>query len=238
MKRRKFGAPLLMLALLAATLTVVSPASALAAAPSEDRQSSSGQPDVDHIIVETFTLTGERVSTEAFSSDGSPIPVPADFESRGVVKASAATLAEVTLTNAVEGDGYAPDGVGSGGSSSSSGCREVTVKNEKKDHLGFSVFWFNTWTSWCWDRSTWTTYDVSTGYFLDDVDPLYEWRDLIVDHADFYRWQTGFPESGYRHEKQGHFEYCVPKLLCIGSFYPRNILKSHSDGTWTWSTSD
>lgn len=241
MKHRRIAVPLLMLALLATTLTVVSPPAA-AAAPPEVQLSSSGQPDGDHVIVETFTLTGERTSTEAFSSDGSPILLPADFESQGVVRASAATLDRVSRSDALaEGlsrGASGSEGTESGGSSSRNGCRKVTVRNERETTLGFTAYWFNIWTSWCWNRPTWTVSDVNTGWHLDDVDPLFKWRGLIVDNQNFYQWQPGYSRSGYRHEKQGHFENCVLEFGCLSSTYPRNILWSHSDGTWSWSTWD
>lgn len=111
------------------------------------------------------------------------------------------------------------------------------MRNEKEsDILGETVFWFNTWTRWCWNRAAKTINSVSTGWYIEDVDPLYDWNGLIVDNTEYYSWHSGHKTSGYKHEKQGHFEWCIA-WLC-GNIYPRNILWPHSNGTWSWSTSD
>ncbi len=130
------------------------------------------------------------------------------------------------------------DNSGSGGTSSASGCRKVTVHNEKETLLGKTAYWFNTWTRWCWNRADRIIYDVTTGFYLSDVDPFYYWRGLIVDNTYHFSWYSGYPKSGYRHEKQGHFENCIVKYGCISSSYPYNLLYSYSNGTFTWHTSD
>ena len=192
----------------------------------------------DYVVVETFTLAGDRVATEAFSSDGIPIPVPSDFESQGTVGADSTMLAEFEQTKSPTNGEVVAFGSGTGGSSSSSGCRTVTVRNEKETLLGLTAYWLNTWTKWCWNLGNRTISDVETGWHLDDVDPLYTWRGLIVDEESYFAWIAEYGKSGYRHEKQGHFEICLPDVVCIGNYYPRNLLRSHSDGTWSWETGD
>lgn len=127
---------------------------------------------------------------------------------------------------------------GSGGTSSASGCRKVTVRNEKETLLGKTAYWFNTWTYWCWNRADRTVANVRTGSYLNDVDSLYNWRGLIIDNTDHFSWCSGYSESGYHHEKQGHFENCVVKYGCISNSYPYNLLYSYSNGTFTWHTRD
>ena len=131
--------------------------------------------DDDHVIVETFTPAGNLISTEVFGMAGA------------------------------SSDGTWQSRSGSGGSSSPSGCTKVTVRNKKETLLGFTAYWFNTWTSWCWNRSSWTITNVETGFFLEDVDPLHFWQGLVFDDTRFYAWQPGYSKSGYWHEKQGHF---------------------------------
>ena len=158
---------------------------------------------VDSIVVETYDLNGNLLSTETI--DGTD------------------TLAY---------------GSGSGGSSSASGCRKVTVKNVVKTLLQSTAYKFNTWTYWCWNRSNRTVFDVSTGWYLSDVDPNFYWREMLIDNTHYFSWYTGYPKSGYKHEKQGRVENCVPHYGCIGNTYPHNILYSYSNGTWSWYTDD
>lgn len=193
--------------------------------------------DEDHIVVEMFTITGEHVSTKAYLLDNEEIPVPEGFQSQGTVSADGEVLAEIELLNSRSGGELTALGGGHGGSSSSTGCVKVTVRNEKEsDILGETVFWFNTWTRWCWNRAAKTINGVSTGWYIEDIDPLYTWKGLIVDNTEYYSWYSGYPKSGYKHEKQGHFQWCI--TWACGNVYPRNVLWSHSNGTWSWSTSD
>jgi len=180
--------------------------------------------DDDHVVVEHFTLGGDRISTEAFDKGGDSVPVPVNFESRDII----------TMTDGLTQSSSS----GTGGSSSANGCTRVTVRNEKETLLGFTAFWFNTWTYWCWNRNSKIVSSVQTGWYLSDVDPLFIWRSMIVDHTEHYPWVQGFPRSGYVHEKQGHVENCLGHYGCIGSLYPRNQLRSHSNGTWSWHTQD
>ena len=192
-----------------------------ASALNEDRVSDSNNIDDDHVIVETFTFTGDQVSVDAFDAFGNSIDVPADFRSRGIVRA--------------------PNGIalksGDGGSSSASGCIRITVNNEKESLLRFTLFWYHTWTSWCWNRSAKTTYSIATGWSISDVDPTFEWQGNILEYGNHYSWSAGYPESGYAHERQGHFKQCI-WVGCVGNYYPHNWLYSFSNGTYSWRTED
>ena len=119
--------------------------------------------------------------------------------------------------------GPIPVGSGSGGSSSSSGCRKVTVNNWQGTTLGFTAFWYHTWTRWCWTRSTQNIYDVTTGWSISDVTANWWWLGEVNKELGFYDFGTndGHPRSAYKHYRQGHFEACVVKY----------------NGTWVWSTS-
>lgn len=192
--------------------------------------------DDDHVIVETFTPRGGRISTVAFDESGTIIPVPESFESQGTVTAES-TMTTVHVNSATP---YSVTGQrsnsGDGGSSSASGCRRVTVSNEKESLLGFTLFWFHTWTSWCWDRNARTISSVSTGWYLSGVDGTRQWNSMIVDNTRYYQWIPGYSTSGYEHQKQGHLQSCPSG--CIINNYPQNWLWSHSDGTWSWETDD
>jgi hypothetical protein len=125
---------------------------------------------------------------------------------------------------------------GTGGSSSASGCKKVTLNNEGETLLGFTAYRFHTWASWCWRRSTQTVYDVKTGWFLSDVDSFQVWRGMVNREFVFYDYSVndGHPRSAYKHYRQGHFENCVPKVGCLSNTYPTNTLRSYYNGTFAW----
>jgi hypothetical protein len=123
---------------------------------------------------------------------------------------------------------------GTGGSSSASGCQKVTLRNRATTLLGSTAYRFNTWTYWCWSRQNRTISSVRTGWYLSDVDKQFVWREMIVDNTHYFSWYSGYPRSGYKHEKQARIENCVLHYGCIGNTYPRNVLYSYSNGTWSW----
>jgi hypothetical protein len=143
------------------------------------------------------------------------------------------------VTGPSSGERYQAD-TGSGGSTKASGCQRVTLNNYKKSPLGDRVWNYRTWTNYCWTRSTDNIYSVTTGWSIRDIFGCYEWIGQ-VGPADvhFYDWASGYaPRSGYYHEREGHLKLvCATPILQV-HYYPRNILRVHSNGTWTWSTSD
>ena len=211
------------LALIVWVMATASPALAQVEPP--EASVGDGLLDDDHIVVETFTLAGDRISMTAYARDGVPIPVPEDFVSQGIVAAD----------TVVDTLAYAS---GNGGTSSASGCVRVTVNNEYETATGSTAYWFHTWTNWCWTRSTKTISSVSTGSYVSGVNWPYVYQGVISDTTEFYSWYAGHPNSGFIHDKQARFDNCIVSLGCYASSYPRNELYSHSDGTWSWSTSD
>ena len=131
---------------------------------------------------------------------------------------------------------YAPMDSGSGGSSSTSGCRKVTVSNRAHTLLGFTAFRYNTWTRWCWNGYKHKVTQPTNGWRITDVDPEYIWRGQVNSDLHWYAFRSGWPHSGWYHYRQGHFENCVLHVGCVGNIYPENTLRVHSNGTWTWST--
>ena len=134
--------------------------------------------------------------------------------------------------------GISPMDSGSGGTSSSSGCRKVTVNNYAKTVLGFTAYVFHTWTDWCWTRSTQVVYNVTHGWYTSDIDSQEYWKGIVNSEFLFYDYSTndGHPRSAYKNYMQGQFENCVLKYGCIGTTYPANTLRSYYNGTWAWST--
>lgn len=128
---------------------------------------------------------------------------------------------------------------GTGGSTTASGCRKVTITNTKRTTLGFTAFKYHTWTRWCWTRSSQVVSSVTTGWSISDVDSQFYWKGNVNSEFGFYDYSTndGHPKSAYKHYRQGRFENCVFKYGCIGNWYPANTLRSYYNGTWAWSTS-
>jgi len=109
----------------------------------------------------------------------------------------------------------------------------VTVKNEQESLFGNTIFWYDTFTYWCWTRSTGVISGVSTGWRIRDVDGAWSWNGEVSVNKYFYQWRSGYTKSGYYHERTGHFSYA---FKFSNNLYPTNILRSHRNGTWTWWT--
>jgi hypothetical protein len=129
-------------------------------------------------------------------------------------------------------------GSGTGGASSASGCRKVTLRNRTSTLLGLTAYRFNTWTRWCWERAKHQVYDVSTGWFITDADTQEYWRGIVNDELGYYDFgaNDGHPHSAYKHYRQGRFENCVLKYGCIATTYPTNTIRSYDNGTYAWKT--
>ena len=171
------------------------------------------------VVVEDYTPDFKKlVSKQTYGqeTEGKLMPAPTDSPSGSVAAMSS----------------------GSGGTSSASGCRKVTVNHEAETVLGFTAYWFKTWTNWCWNRSTQVVSSVSTNWYITDVDSQQYWRGIVNDEFLFYDYSTndGHPRSAYKHYRQGRFENCVLKYGCIGTTYPANTLRSYYNGTWAWET--
>lgn len=174
--------------------------------------------DGDVIEVEEITPDGRVISRATYDASGHQVVVEPDGSLR-VLSVSAR-------------------GSGSGGSSSSSGCRKATVRNKGETVLGYTAYWYNTWTQWCWNRSDHVVSDVVTGQYFEDVASTMYYRRLVVDDQRFYAWKSGYNKSGHWHERQAQWENCIAKYGCISNDYPRNIIRAHSDGTFSWNTTD
>jgi hypothetical protein len=128
---------------------------------------------------------------------------------------------------------------GSGGSSAASGCKTVTVNNYKNSPLGDRVWNYRTWTSFCFTRSKDNIYSVTTGWAIRDVFGCYDWVGEVFKDTRYYDWASGYaPKSGYYHEREGHLKLVCATPIVGLHYYPRNVIRVHSNGTWTWSTSD
>jgi hypothetical protein len=169
----------------------------------------------DHVVDELLAPDGIVLETRRFDPEGREVVVAAD-----------GTLLPIAQ----------PADSGSGGSPSAEGCRRVTVRNEVETLLGATAYWYNTFTEWCWNRANHLVGNVVTGHFFEDVDPNFLYRELLVQDERHYAWVEGFNKSGFWHERQARWENCLFRVGCVGNTFPRNVLRSHADGTWNWST--
>lgn len=218
---------LVMVALATCGVVAVGP-SEVGARPSPAQQISEEGAGQDLVVVETFSISGQLQGVAAYDANGAAVPVPVSGPAEGAVPQGNPRLVGGT-------GGVVALGSGSGGTSSASGCRRVTVRNEKESTFGSTLYWFNTWTEWCWNRTTKVVSSVSTGWSINDVDSLQVWHGVVNDQRYFYSWQAGASKSGYYHYKQGHFENCF-LVACGANTYPSNTLRSFANGTWSWST--
>lgn len=178
---------------------------------------------VGSVDVETYDEAGNLISTNHYGPE---------------------TEGEVIETDPIPIDPKLPPPVyadGSGGTSSASGCRKVTVHNERETLLGTTAFKFHTWTRWCWNRADQrVTGTPTTGWSISDVGSFEEWQGVINKTLYFYDYgaNNGYPRSAYYHQRTGHFKNCVPQAGCIKNTYPKNTLRSYYNGKWSWTTSD
>lgn len=173
----------------------------------------------------------DYVVSELTDEAGNPIGPAETFDAQGN-RVRVGSDGELTLIGTSRG-------AGEGGTSSRSGCRRVTVKNEHETTLGQTAFYFNQVTRWCWDRDAGRVHDVSLGYYMEKVAPTYIYRGHTSHNRYFYEYRSGYKNSGYISDRQARFENCVPTptgQLCLGSYYPRNITRAHDNGTWSWWT--
>lgn len=201
-------APLLAFPAAATTTDGGATAPSTASAPAPQELYSTGEAEV-----EVFDRHGELVSDTTYGPEtmGQDLAAPAGT------------------------GGIVPNASGSGGTSTSSGCLKVTVHNVVHTLLGFVAYKFHTWTDWCWSRGSRTITWQTNDWYLSDVDSQEYWRGIVQTDRHYYSWVSGYGTSGFYHYRMGQFDNCVLKYGCIGTTYPANTLRSHSDGTWTWS---
>jgi hypothetical protein len=182
--------------------------------PSTETTTSSSANDV--ALVQDLSADGEITSSVTYDAAGN-----------GVVE-----LPDGTLIRA------AGDGSGAGTKPSTSGCRRVTVHNRGESISGDLVYMYNTWTEWCWDRASRKITSVRTKDYLSHVASSMYYRGVVGSDERFYNWRSGYNKSGHWHERQSHWENCIAKYGCVSNDYPRNIIRAHSDGTYTWAAFD
>jgi hypothetical protein len=169
--------------------------------------------DLDGNVISTTTYD-EAGNEVTIQPDGSVVPVAASRASRAS---------------------------GSGGTSTRTGCRVLRARNEQESsYIQATLFWYNTTMRFCWNRDQRRVYDVTMGYYLEDVYWTVEFRGQTSHRHYPYEYRSGYKNSGYISDRQAHFTDCFPVpgvgTIC-SNFYPRNILRGHDNGTYSWATS-
>ena len=177
----------------------------------------------------TYTTEGAVVDTVAHA----PIEVPVASARTPEVAEHAGTTGSVgpladTMVTATS--------THSGGTSSASGCKLLSVMKEGKTALGFTAYQFVNQTHWCWTRSTQTVYNVWTDWFLGKFDSNYYWRGIVKYVHGFYDYSTndGHPRSAFKNLRIGHIDDCLLKYGCIAAIYPSVLIRSYYNGTYVW----
>lgn len=192
-------------------------------------QAPSDRPHEDYVVDAEYGPNGSLKDVRAFLADGTEIPVPS--EDRSKVPARLRPLAGKpgggATTNATGGGG-APGGT--------QGCRWITVNNEVETLLGFTLVWTHTYTSWCWSTITGAITSPVPDFWFSSLDPFWGWVGLIRNVTSYFSYHAGFPQSGYVHDKQAHFNQC--QFGACQNVYPRTEFKAYYDGSYTWTTWD
>lgn len=186
--------------------------------PSQATPEACGVPGATTVVEKTFTASGKLLATTTFhgGSEDAVLGTPVTRNGRGKI---------------------ARRGSGSGGASSASGCREVTVHNRRNSYLGALMYTWDTSTYWCWTRSSQNIYNVSTGSrFIPDTTTI-DWQGVIDRQFLFYDYSAndGHPRSAYKNWQQGKVANVVLGAT-IGTIYPENLIRSYFNGTWVWET--
>lgn len=176
-----------------------------------------GVPGEVTVTEESYSPRGKLLTTRTF-----------DHRSQDVLMGSEAEAI---------GGRFTAHGSGSGGTSSASGCKKVTVHNKRDSYFGALMYTWDTWTSWCWTRSTQNIYNVSTGQrFYPDTTTI-DWHGVVDSEKIFYDYSTnnGYPRSAYKNWQQAKVSNVVMGAT-VGTIYPENLIRSYYNGTWVWST--
>lgn len=169
----------------------------------------------------TYTTTVTETTYGAFGKVTGTQSYTTASASGGVPETSATTAVTAAST---------------GGTSTASGCKKVSVGKLGYSYLGKHVWSFVNWTRWCWTRSTQVVYNVTSGYLFEILDSQYKWSGISQTVKEFYDYSTndGHPKSAYKNLRTAHIENCVLKYGCIGDIYPSVLIRSYYNGTYVW----
>lgn len=181
---------------------------------------------------------GQPGSPQAATPDTSEA-ILTDVEGNVIAEKTFTEQGDVSMEDLLAGSMTTMDS-GSGGTVKDSGCLKVTINNRYHSLLGSLLWNYKTWTSWCWNRTATPSYiyNVDVGWDYVNDDACWSWQGQVNKTTEFYDWAGGYaPKSGYLHRRKGHtLGQCPPFLP--NNKYPENYLRSHSNGTYTWSTTD
>lgn len=194
--------------------------------------------------------TGPPAGAAPTTSEADPPPAPEPLESTvtitvqdvdpvGTPLGPSVTYAPTSAGSALEVEGTATTSsdAGSGGSSSASGCRRVEVTNTLRTSVTHSVAYrYITWLRWCWNRSAGITDGFQYDFHLKDVAWTFYYRGNVTKTGIYYEYRRGYSKSGFRYHRQDRVENCVFRYGCISNTYPSNVIRGHSDGTYSWWT--
>ena len=113
-------------------------------------------------------------------------------------------------------------------------CRRVDVARVHRTLLGAVAFKFWHWKRWCYRYPR--ILSVSTGTYVTNVDPNYQYRGVVSAWNQYFVWCCGRADSGHVSYRQARFDNCVLYIGCIGTYYPWVRIRAHANGSYAWNT--
>jgi hypothetical protein len=113
-------------------------------------------------------------------------------------------------------------------------CRRVDVARVHRTLVGAVAFKFWHWKRWCYRYPR--ILSVSTGTYITNVDPNFQYKGLTSAWDQYYVWCCRRGDSGHVSFRQGRFDNCIFRIGCIGTYYPWVRIRAHADGTYSWNT--
>ena len=188
------------------------------------------------------TLPDENL-TGGLSEVQDPPPPPAKWPGTGEPVPGYDQVSTFEVTGQEVDDNGNPVGTalsvsGTGGTSTSAGCKTVRVTNVGHTLLHLVAYKFWTQLHWCWNRDTKQISQVSRSWDTCCIRGSFRFDGIVAGstHSGFYGWLGAlYPKSGYYYDKTASFTNVCHLAICFKSTYPKNKIHAHSNGTWWFS---
>lgn len=132
------------------------------------------------------------------------------------------------------------NGHGTGGTSSALGCNKVTISQEHHGSLGETLWIWQVYIDWCWNRANQVVTVNSKDWNIKDLDAAWHGALLKKDGDNgYYDFSTnnGYPRSAFKFGAVGDFDG-PNAIVKVAHYNPHNDLRAYYNGTNQWWTSD
>jgi hypothetical protein len=119
-----------------------------------------------------------------------------------------------------------------------SGCRDPYARVDMLNAARVRLFRFQMSKYYCWNGTRVTRGDAGVvTVSITTVGTTTGWRySGISSQFDRYYTYGGNANGGHHSFRQGHFQWCPPRVVCISDKYPYVNIWGHRDGSWDWSS--